>query len=68
MTLHREGFVSLGLVLVVSALILAVLYHFEVPKITMWIVGSCTAIVFILFAQFFVYSRLHKPISEMFKT
>mgnify|MGYP000011513505 FL=1 len=53
MTLHREGFVSLGLVLVVSALILAVLYHFEVPKITMWIVGSCTAIVFILFAQFF---------------
>ena len=53
MTLHREGFVSLGLVLVVSALILAVLYHFEVPEITMWIIGSCTAIVFILFAQFF---------------
>ena len=53
MTLHREGFVSLGLVLVVSALILVVLYYLEVPELAMWIVGSCSAIVFILFAQFF---------------
>ncbi|HIG58837.1 MAG TPA: phosphatidylserine decarboxylase family protein [Flavobacteriales bacterium] len=53
MTLHREGFIPLGLVLVVSALILAVLYYLEVPEIAMWIVGSCSAIVFILFAQFF---------------
>ena len=53
MTLHREGFIPLGLVLGVSALILAVLYYLEVPEILMWIVGSCSAIVFILFAQFF---------------
>ncbi len=53
MTLHREGFVPLGLVLVVSVLVLSGLFYFEVPKIVLWIVGSASAIVFVLFAQFF---------------
>ena len=53
MTLHREGFIPLGIVLGVSALILAVLCYLEVPEIVLWIVGSCSAIVFLLFAQFF---------------
>jgi len=53
MTLHREGFVPLGFVLGVSALILALLYYLEVPEFIMWMVGSCSAIIFILFAQFF---------------
>ena len=53
MTLHREGFIPLGLVLVVSAMISAVLYYLEVSEMAMWIVGSCSVAVFILFAQFF---------------
>ena len=56
MTLHREGFIPLSLVLVVSALIIAVLYCLNVPEIAMWIVGSCSAIVFILLAQFLATS------------
>jgi phosphatidylserine decarboxylase len=57
MTLHREGFVPLSLVLVVSAMILAVLYYLDVPETAMWIVGSCSSIVLILFAQFFRIPR-----------
>ena len=53
MTLHREGFIPLSLVLVVSAMVLAVLYYLDGPEIALWIVGSCSAIVFILLAQFF---------------
>jgi phosphatidylserine decarboxylase len=53
MTLHREGFIPLGLVLVVSAMISAVLYYLDVSEMAMWIVGSCSVAVFILFAQFF---------------
>mgnify|MGYP000190879443 FL=1 len=37
----------------VSAMILAVLYYLDGPEIALWIVGSCSAIVFILLAQFF---------------
>jgi phosphatidylserine decarboxylase len=57
MTLHREGFVPLSFVLVVSAMILAVLYYLDVPETAMWIVGSCSSIVLILFAQFFRIPR-----------
>ncbi len=53
MTLHREGFVPLGLVLVLSVLVLSGLFYFEVPKIVLWMVGSVSGIVFVLFAQFF---------------
>lgn len=53
MTIHREGFVPLSLVLGISAMILAVLYYLDVSEVVMWIVGLCSAIVLILFAQFF---------------
>jgi len=53
MTLHREGFIPLGLVLIVSAMMSAVLYYLDVSEMAMWIVGSCSVTVFILFAQFF---------------
>ena len=53
MTLHGEGFIPLVSVLVISVIILAVLHYLAVPEITIWIVGSCFSIVFILLAQFF---------------
>ena len=53
MTLHREGFVPLTLVLLVSAIISSVLYALDVPDLTLWIVWFCASVIFILFAQFF---------------
>lgn len=57
MTLHREGFVPLSMVLGVSAMISAVLCYLDVGETVMWIVGSCSVIVLILFAQFFRIPR-----------
>ena len=53
MTLHREGFVPLALVLLVSAIISTVLYALDVPDLALWIVWFCASVIFILFAQFF---------------
>jgi phosphatidylserine decarboxylase len=53
MTLHREGFVPLALVLLVSAIISTVLYGLDVPDLALWIVWFCASVIFILFAQFF---------------
>ena len=53
MTLHKEGYSLVGGVVVVSAIALALMNYYSVPVWTMWVVGVCFAIVFILFAQFF---------------
>ena len=53
MTLHREGFVPLTLVLLFSAITSSVLYSLDVPDLALWIVWFCTSVIFILFAQFF---------------
>ena len=53
MTLHREGFVPVGGVVVTTSLILGLLEYFGAPDLIFWIGASCCAIVFVLFAQFF---------------
>jgi len=53
MTLHREGFVPIGGVLVFTAIILGLLEYLGVPNLVFRIVAICCAIVLILFAQFF---------------
>jgi phosphatidylserine decarboxylase len=53
MTLHREGFVPVGGVVVTTSLILGLLEYFGAPNLIFWIGAGCCAIVFVLFAQFF---------------
>ncbi|PCJ80180.1 MAG: phosphatidylserine decarboxylase family protein [Bacteroidetes bacterium] len=53
MTLHREGFVPVGGVLIFTIITLSLLEYLCAPNIVFRIVAICCAIVFILFAQFF---------------
>ena len=53
MTLHREGFAPIGVVLSVSGLILVLLSFLDVSQIVIWITGGCFSLVLLLFAQFF---------------
>ena len=53
MTLHKEGYSLIGGVVLVSAIALALMSYYLAPVWTMWVVGVCCSIVFILFAQFF---------------
>jgi phosphatidylserine decarboxylase len=53
MTLHKEGYSLIGGVVLVSAIALALMNYYSAPVRTMWVVGVCCSIVFMLFAQFF---------------